>query len=366
MRALRIPVVLICLLGYPAAALAQAVGISPDGKKGRIHTVVKGDTLWDITETYLGTAWAWPSIWKENDIRNPHRIYPGEMIWITDGEMRKLTPEEAERFMRAAAEAGEAPASADRSAVPGFGDAEPPSDPFSALDSSDSAVERFVEIKDLHRHAFVSEEEAQAGGAIMGSHRPNYWSSQHQRTIVDMGEGQTQVGDMYTIYRVRRPLRHPETGEMLGYLVQVLGKGEIGEVHPEASFLDVTTAYAEIQPGDRIAHYSEEPEKVREVFSDAAVDGSVVAYEPYRLRSGQGDMVILDKGTDDGVATGRRLSLYRAGREVRDPITETPVLVPDDVIGEAFVVKSSKRASLALVTTATTELLIGDRFRNTR
>jgi len=128
----------------------------------------------------------------------------------------------------------------------------------------------------------------------------------------------------------------------------------------------VTTSYAEIQPGDRIVRYVEEAERVREVFSDSVVDGSVVAYETYRLRSGQGDLVILDKGSEDGVAVGRRFSLYRAGREVRDPLTLTPVLVPDDVIGEAFVVKSSARASLALVTTATTELLIGDRFRNAK
>jgi hypothetical protein len=200
----------------------------------------------------------------------------------------------------------------------------------------------------------------------MGSHRPNYWSAQHQRTIVSMGEGQTQVGDMYTIYRVRRPLTHPDTGELLGYLVEVLGKGEIGEVHPEASFLDITTSYAEIQPGDRVVRYVEEPESIREVFSDALVEGAIVAYEPYRLRGGRGDLVILDKGIEDGVAIGRRFSVYRAGREVRDPLTLTPVLVPDDVIGEAFVVKSSARASLALVTNATTELVIGDRFRNPR
>jgi hypothetical protein len=367
MRALRIPLVLIGLVAVPAAALAQAVGISPDGKKGRIHTVTKGDTLWDITETYLGTPWAWPSIWKENDILNPHRIHPGEMIWITEGEMRKLTPEEAERFMRAAAEAGELPAAPDRAAVPGFAEPDTHPDPFAALDSSDSTVERYVELKDLHRHGFVTvEEEMRGGGTIMGAHRPNYWSAQHQRTIVSMGEGQTQVGDMYTIYRVRRPLRHPDTGEMLGYLVEVLGKGEVGEVHPEASFLDIIASYAEIQPGDRVVRYVDDPENIREVFSDALVDGSIVAYEPYRLRGGRGDLVILDKGVEDGVAIGRRFSLYRAGREVRDPATLTPVLVPDDVIGEAFVVKSSARASLALVTNATTELLIGDRFRNPR
>jgi hypothetical protein len=363
MRLLRIALVLMCLMALPVAAWAQAVGISPDGKKGRIHTVVKGDTLWDITETYLGTAWVWPSIWKENDILNPHRIHPGEMIWITEGEMRKLTPEEAENFMKAAAEQGEVPAAP--AALPGM-EAESHDDPFAALDSSDSTVERYVELKDLHRHSFVTAEEEAQGGAIMGTHRPNYWSAQHQRTIVSVGEGQTQVGDMYTIYRVRRPLRHPDSGEMLGYIVEVLGKGEIGEVHAEASFLDVLASYAEIQPGDRITRYVEEPARIREVFSDAEVDGSVVAWEPYRLRGGRGDLVILDKGTEDGIATGRRFTVYRAGREVRDPLTLNPLLVPDDVIGEAFVVKTSARASLALVTNATTDLVIGDRFRNAR
>ena len=363
MRALRIPLLLICFWAVPAAALAQAAGISPDGKKGHIHKVVKGDTLWDITETYLGTAWVWPSIWKENDILNPHRIYPGDVLWITEGEMRKLTPEEAEAFMKAAQE--QAPVPAAPAPMPGF-EQEEDDDPFSALDSSDSTVERYVEIKDLHRRSFVTPEDEQSGGAIMGNHRPNYWSSQRQRTIVSVGEGQTQVGDMYTIYRIRRPLRHPENGELLGYVVEVLGKGEIGEVHSEASFLDVVTAYAEIQPGDRITRYVEEPQSIREVFSDTDVEGQIVANEPYRLRTGKGDLVILDKGTEDGVAVGRRFSVYRAGREVRDPVTETPILVPDDVVGEAFVVKSSTRASLALVTNATTELVIGDRFRNAR
>jgi hypothetical protein len=348
----------------PVAALAQAVGISPDGKKGHIHKVVKGDTLWDITETYLGTAWVWPSIWKENDILNPHRIYPGDVLWVTEGEMRKLTPEEAEAFMRAAQDQAPVPAAPAR--LPGL-EQESDHDPFSALDSADSTVERYIEIKDLHRRSFVTPDEMElGGGAIMGNHRPNYWSSQRQRTIVSVGEGQTQVGDMYTIYRIRRPLRHPENGELLGYVVEVLGKGEIGEVHSEASFLDVVTAYSEIQPGDRLMRFTEEPQSIREVFSDADVDGQIVAYEPYRLRGGRGDLVILDKGTEDGVEVGRRFSVYRAGREVRDPVTETPILVPDDVVGEAFVVKSSARASLALLTNATTDLVIGDRFRNSR
>ena len=40
--------------------------------------------------------------------------------------------------------------------------------------------------------------------------------------------------------------------------------------------------------------------------------------------------------------------------------------MPDDVIGGAFVVKVSEKTSLALVTRARAEVLIGDRFRSKR
>ena len=323
----------LAILTVSPGALAQGIGISPDGQKGRIHEVVRGDTLWDITDTYLGTAWAWPSIWKENEgIADPHLIYPGDLIWITEGEMRKLTPEEASRFMRAAAAEGQAtpPAAPDVPAVPPA-PSEPAKrpDPFAALDSSGSSVERYVDLEGAHRFAFVEGEDfARGTAAIVGTHRPSYWSSQSQRSIVSIGEGQGHVGDVFTVFRVRRRLLHPDSAELLGYFVEVLGIGELVEIDSEASFMEVTTAYAEIQPGDRIMRYQEQPARVREIFSDTAIEGQVVAYQTYRLRSGEGDLVILDQGSDDGVESGRRFELFRAGREVRDPLTLSKVLVP--------------------------------------
>lgn len=52
------------------------------------HTVVKGDTLWDISMKYLKTPWKWPLVWANNqDITNPHLIYPGDIVIITkDGD----------------------------------------------------------------------------------------------------------------------------------------------------------------------------------------------------------------------------------------------------------------------------------------
>jgi LysM repeat protein len=48
------------------------------------HIVKKGDTLWDISNNYLKTPWKWPLVWANNeDITNPHLIYPGDTVIIT-------------------------------------------------------------------------------------------------------------------------------------------------------------------------------------------------------------------------------------------------------------------------------------------
>jgi nucleoid-associated protein YgaU len=57
-----------------------------DAKKGRTHTVAKGESLSKIAKKYYGDAKQWPRIFEANKdtIKNPDLIFPGQVITVPD------------------------------------------------------------------------------------------------------------------------------------------------------------------------------------------------------------------------------------------------------------------------------------------
>ncbi len=55
------------------------------------HTVVKGDTLWDLSNSYLESPWLWPELWEQNTyIKNPDLIFPNDVLIISPNSIRLI------------------------------------------------------------------------------------------------------------------------------------------------------------------------------------------------------------------------------------------------------------------------------------
>ncbi|NRA02376.1 MAG: LysM peptidoglycan-binding domain-containing protein [Myxococcales bacterium] len=353
---------LVLALALSAQATSREAGVLPDGSNGNLHRVVAGDTLWDITSHYLGTPWIWPSIWHENTgIQNPHLIYPSELIWITAGGLRRLTEEEAARLLGRSHGPGAQDPAAPEGGAPELGQLNPSEAAGSGMHA---AADWWLRFPGVERFGFISAEKFQGSGAVLPSDELRRFMSQRDEIVVSLGTGQTEAGLRYQLFRVRHRVKHPETGKMMGYFIEVLGEARVTEVHPESSFAFVTDAFAEIEPGDRVTPFRPEPTTFVPVAARDGIEGVIIAQQLYRLDSAGGDLVLLDQGLSDGVVPGNQFVVFTEGKRVKNPLAWGSVRIPDAEIGSLFVLKAAEQTSLALVTDSTAEFSPGFRFRS--
>jgi len=338
---------------HPAPALGAA-GFDAEGRPGRVHLVVRGDTLWDISEAYLGTPWVWPSIWKDNQaIQNPHLIRPGDHIWITPSEMRRVTPEEAAALLagQPAAPEPESEAAAEPAAPP------PP------LAAPEPEARHAMRVSAQDGVGLVTPDELEAAGSIVSAIPSRVMLSQGDGVFVGLPEGDTQTGNQYTIFRVREEVVDPDSGRLLGHHVEILGWLEIERPHPESARAVIRESFGEIEIGDRLMPRTPVLAEIAVQASPGDVDGKISFFANKRTVMATADFVYLNRGALDGLEVGSPLEVYRESFLANETTRDERVRVPERVVAQLLVVKAEPMTSVAFVTHTDEELELGDRFR---
>ncbi|NRA06536.1 MAG: LysM peptidoglycan-binding domain-containing protein [Myxococcales bacterium] len=351
----------------PAASAARApgasrgrIGYDEQGRPGHVHTVARADTLWDISELYLGTAWVWPSIWQDNQrIENPHLIFPGDRIWISAYEMRRVSETEAAFLIANGPEIAPQPAAAQGSVA---------EEVATEMPLAAAPVEpRMLHVSARETSGLVTPDQLEVSASIVGKVSARTLLAQEDEVYVGLGEGSTEIGEEFTVVRTQDAVRDPDSGELLGYHVEILGWLEIESVFPETSLASIRMSTGEIALEDRLIPRRPLPPQIPLQPSPEGVEGKISFFPQERVLMGFDDFVYLNRGSLDGLEVGSPLEVYRLGYTASETSRSNErVAVPDRRVARMVVVRVDTQAAVALVTSTNTELEIGDRFRGAR
>ncbi|MCF6783595.1 LysM peptidoglycan-binding domain-containing protein [Stutzerimonas stutzeri] len=336
---------LLALLLVAVSGIAQAdVQLKADHPEQ--YTVVKGDTLWDISGRFLREPWKWPELWHANpQVENPHLIYPGDRLSLVyvDGQPRLMLNRGASRGTIKLSPTVRTTPMAE--AIPTI--------PLQAINS-------FL----LSNRIVDSAEEFNGAPYIVAGNAERVISGSGDR-VYGRGVFEDNI-PVYGIFRQGKTYIDPETGEFLGINADDVGSAEIVDMEGDIATMMLTRVTQEARIGDRL--FASEERAVNSSFMpsepEEELNGLILDVPRGVTQIGQFDVVTLNKGARDGLKDGNVLAVYKTGETVRDRVTGENVKIPDERAGLLMVFRTYEKLSYGLVLQATRSLAVQDKVRN--
>lgn len=321
-----------CAMAQDAKSL-QLADEAPDR-----HIVVPGDTLWGISGKFLKEPYRWPELWRMNkdQVKNPHRIYPGQVLVLDrSGKDPQLKLETARLEPKVYAE---------------------------NLTGAISSIPQSVIEPFLSQPLIVDEEGLNSAPKIIATQEDRVYVGAGGRAYVS---GMASKASQWQIYRPAKPILDPETKETLGYEAFYLGTAR-RTVEGEPATIEILTAKQEVGLHDRLT-----PATRPELISYAPhaptrqIQGQIASIYGGVKEGGRNSVITLNRGKTDGIEIGHVLAIYRNGGErlYREGSEKTTYMLPAERYGLIFVFRVFDRISYALVMNVTRPVVVSDIVR---
>jgi hypothetical protein len=371
-------VAVLALFAFVAPAYADTVALTPDHPDR--YVVQKGDTLWDISKRFLKDPWRWASVWTINEqIKNPHLIYPGDVILLTyvDGKPQ-LSVMREEKLAPVAPAAAEAPQA----------DVEPVTMPTTAIEEPAGETPSGMKVVRLRPKAhaesiasaiptispdaivpFLTEPLAvgrteldQAGYVTIGLDDRVALGDGSQ--FYARGLKKNSSTEYYQVFRQGAVLKHPDTGETLAYEALYLGDARMLEPG-DPTKLVVTRVKQEILPTDRLLAA---PEKAALPYyfpraPENNVKGFIIGGTKALREFGPTAIVAISLGKREGMQEGHVLRIMRHAGMSKDPVTKRKYKLPDEETGLLMVFRVFDKVSYAMIMDANQPVHLNDAVR---
>jgi hypothetical protein len=291
-------------------------------------------------------------------ITNPHLLKPGDLVTLLEGvPVRRAEAEEEEKE------------------IPVKEAEEPKPVPAPVITGIDVSG-----LTNVHALGYISVKEVEPLGFILASESGRQLLSQGETIFLHLNGGRVaKPGDQFNICKSSSLIKHPITGERIGYILSVLGKvvveEKVGVGFGGGAFYQKEGVYQariqeyfrELNVGDMVLPYEPISHCVQPVSLKEPLVGNIVATQDERSLIGTNRIVYLDHGFNHGVRRGNIFEVVRT-HIVRDPeksdvdFISKPrsVILPDIPIGTIMVLESRPDTSTALVIAADEEVLVGN------
>jgi hypothetical protein len=323
--------------------LADTVTIKGDAPQN--YTVIKGDTLWDISGKYLEQPWRWPELWEGNpQIANPHLIYPGDVIslYYKDGQPHL-------GINRASGTGKLSPKI--RSSV--IDDAIP--------------VIPIEAIQQFLRKLKVLDKATIDGAPYVIRGQEARIIAAHGDRVYVKGLTTDDSNKRFQIYHVDDPINDPATGNLIAHEGIYVGDAKFDKAGDPAT-LYITTAAREARVGDIIV--ARDSDRALTNFQpkvpEQQINGQIL-----NIIDGVGifttlQAVIINRGAADGLSRGHVLSAFSQGETVPNDVTTDPkdtVRLPNERAGTLMVIEAFENLSYALAMESRLQMRILDEVR---
>ncbi|WP_416189608.1 LysM peptidoglycan-binding domain-containing protein [Neisseria sp. CCUG17229] len=380
-------ITLLCMAGVAISAQVHASALNVRSDAPQRYVVKPGDTLWGISGKYLYSPWQWNRLWGANrsEIRNPHLIYPGQVLVL--------------RYVNGQPRLGFEGSSMGSDGIPTI-KLSPRIREISGYGIPTVNV-NFYRLFMQHPQIISRQETADAPRLISGPDNRLLYT-QGNRVY---GYGNIEPG-RYLTYRINKNITDPDTRKFLGQEVVFSGivstlpytdTALANRTRDSESTLKSNEYYTQVHKMMKLRTQAAQPLVVEEAVSEIRKDDfllkipggldsfNMMPHAPARSiqakivsifegvgEAGQFQTITLDKGELDGLDKGTVVSLYKRGHQVKvnydNNLLPKPksrdtveiVSIPAEEVGLAMVYRTSANLSSAIILESLTNISIGD------
>lgn len=198
----------------------------------------------------------------------------------------------------------------------------------------------------LSTYGFIVDEEEIGLGTLSATEERRLLIRPGMKVYITTPEGSPlTLTERYSIVRVFKEVIHPVTNEKVGYLARVVGDVTVVDSKEKLSSAIVDDVYNEAKIGDSIIKHMDYLSWLPESGPGQPLnlEGYILISPEGKTLLGKQDIVFVDLGSNDGLATGDLLALIVNKDKVGD------VEPPAEPVGELQIIVARPKTSVARI-----------------